>query len=64
MFKELLASDLVERRGLSAKVLIPDLGLEVPLRLPHPAPLDSSFPLVLRDVNLAQLEAYFVLVQK
>jgi exoribonuclease-2 len=52
---------LVERRGLSAKVLIPELGLEVSLRLPHPAPLDSSLPLGLRDVNLAQLEAYFAL---
>jgi exoribonuclease-2 len=52
---------LVDRRGLSAKVLIHDLDLEVPLRLPHPAPLDSSLSLGLRDVNLAQLEAYFTL---
>jgi exoribonuclease-2 len=59
---------LVERHGQSARVMIPELGLEVALRLPHPAPLDSSLSLRLRDVNLAsrraglaQLEAYFTL---
>jgi exoribonuclease-2 len=50
---------LVEQHGLGAKVLMPELGLEVSLRLPHPVPLDSSLSMELRGVNLAQLEAYF-----
>ena len=50
---------VIEQRGPSSRVLIPDLGLEVPLRLPAGTPLDSRLSLVLSGVNLAQLEAYF-----
>jgi exoribonuclease-2 len=50
---------VIEQRGQSGKVLIPELGLEVSLRLPAGASLDSTLPLVLNGVNLAQLEAYF-----
>ncbi len=49
----------IELRGPSSRVLIPDLGLEVTLRLPAGTPLDSALPLVLSGTNLAQLEAYF-----
>jgi exoribonuclease-2 len=50
---------VVEQRGPSSRVLIPDLALEVTLRLPTGTSLDSRLPLVLNGVNLAQLEAYF-----
>jgi exoribonuclease-2 len=50
---------VIEQRGRSSRVLIPDLALEVTLRLPAGTSLDSTLPLVLSDVNLSQLEAYF-----
>jgi exoribonuclease-2 len=50
---------VIEQRGPSSRVLIPDLALEVTLRLPAGTSLDSTLPLVLSGVNLAQLEAYF-----
>jgi exoribonuclease-2 len=50
---------VIEQRGPSSRVLIPDLGLEVTLRLPAGTSLDSTLPLVLSGVNLPQLEAYF-----
>jgi exoribonuclease-2 len=50
---------VIEQRGPSSRVLIPDLALEVTLRLPAGTSLDSRLPLVLNGVNLAQLEAYF-----
>jgi exoribonuclease-2 len=50
---------VIEQRGASSRVLIPDLGLEVTLRLPASTSLDSTLPLVLSGVNLPQLEAYF-----
>jgi exoribonuclease-2 len=50
---------VIEQRGRSSRVLIPDLALEVTLRLPAGTSLDSTLPLVLSGVNLAQLEAYF-----
>jgi exoribonuclease-2 len=53
------AGVVIEQRGPSSRVLIPDLGLEVPLRLPAGTPLDSQLSLALNGVNLAQLEAYF-----
>ncbi len=50
---------VIEQRGPSSRVLIPDLALEVALRPPAGTSLDSTLPLVLSGVNLAQLEAYF-----
>ncbi len=50
---------LVDKRGQTGKVLIPELGLDVPVHLPADLPLDSGLPLALRGVNLAQLEAHF-----
>jgi exoribonuclease-2 len=50
---------VIEQRGPSSRVIIPDLSLEVTLRLPAGTSLDSRLPLVLSGVNLAQLEAYF-----
>jgi len=50
---------VIEQHGQSGKALIPELGLEAPLRLPAGASLDSRLSLALNGVNLAQLEAYF-----
>jgi exoribonuclease-2 len=50
---------VVERRGSSSRVLIAELGLEVQVHLPTNIPLDSTVPLLLRGVTLAQLEAHF-----
>jgi exoribonuclease-2 len=50
---------VIEQRGSSSRVLIPDLALETTLRLPAGTSLDSRLPLVLNGINLAQLEAYF-----
>jgi exoribonuclease-2 len=50
---------VIEQRGPSSRVLIPDLALEVTLRPPAGTTLDNRLPLVLNGVNLAQLEAYF-----
>jgi exoribonuclease-2 len=50
---------LVNKRGLSGTVLIPDLAYEVPLHLPADLPLDSRLRLTLRRVDLAQQIAHF-----
>jgi exoribonuclease-2 len=49
---------LVERRGRSGTVLIPELDLDVPVHLRSDPPLNSQLPLALRGVDLPALEAY------
>ncbi len=50
---------VIEQRGPSSRVLVPDLALETTLRLPAGTSLDSRLPLALSGVNLALLEAHF-----
>ena len=50
---------LVERRGRSGMVLIPDLDLDVRVHLRTDPPLNSEIPLLLRGVDLPALEVYF-----
>jgi exoribonuclease-2 len=50
---------LVEKRGLRGKFILPELALETQLHLRQDLPLDSRMMLMLKDVNLAELEAYF-----
>jgi exoribonuclease-2 len=50
---------LVEKVGSRGTVIIPELALETPLHLRHEIPLDSSIPLVLNGINLAELQAHF-----
>jgi exoribonuclease-2 len=50
---------VVDRRGPSATVLIPELGLEARTHLPTDLPLDSSVRLVLTGVNLPHLDAHW-----
>jgi len=50
---------LVERRGASGKLLIPDLGLETQVHLPEELPLDSAVPLTLSWVDLPRLDVRF-----
>jgi len=51
---------LVEKNGLRAVALIPELALEVHLHLRVDLPLDASLPLKLMGVNLPDLEAHFI----
>jgi exoribonuclease-2 len=50
---------LVDKRERRGTVLIPELGLEVRLHLPTDLPLNSSIPLTLNGVNLAELDVHF-----
>jgi len=50
---------LVEERGRSGMVLIPELDLDVRVHLRTDPPLNSVIPLLLRGVDLPTLEAYF-----
>jgi exoribonuclease-2 len=50
---------VVEVHRSTSKVLIPELGLEVQLRLPGDVPPDSHLLLALEAVNLPRQEAYF-----
>ncbi|PKN44582.1 MAG: exoribonuclease II, partial [Deltaproteobacteria bacterium HGW-Deltaproteobacteria-16] len=50
---------VVERRGASGKLLIPDLGLETQAHLPEELPLDSLVPLALGWVDLPRLDVRF-----
>ena len=50
---------LVEKRGLSATLLIPELGLETTVHLTHDLPLDSAVPLRVSRVDLPNLRANF-----
>jgi hypothetical protein len=40
-------------------VLVPTLGLELRLHLEQDVPLNSVVPLMLRGINLAELDAHF-----
>jgi exoribonuclease-2 len=53
---------LVDRRGSSGTVLIPDLALEARVHLKQNWPLDQVLPLALTGVNLPQQEASFRVV--
>ena len=50
---------LVEKRGRSGMVLIPELDLDVRVHLRTDPPLNSQISLLLRGVDLPALEAYF-----
>jgi exoribonuclease-2 len=50
---------LVDKRQRRGTVLISELGLEVRLHLPADLPLNSSIPLILNGVNLAELDTHF-----
>jgi exoribonuclease-2 len=50
---------LVERRGSQGTALIAELDLDARLHLRGDPPLNSSLPLALRDVDLAELRAHF-----
>ena len=50
---------VVDRRGQSGIVLIPELALETTLHLPSDPPLDSTVTLVCQKVDLPKLDVYF-----
>jgi exoribonuclease II len=50
---------LVEKRGLSAVILIPELAWEARVHLPADLPLDSAVHLTLGSVDLPRLDARF-----
>jgi exoribonuclease-2 len=50
---------LVDKRGLSGTLLIPELALETHEHLPADLPLDSRVELSLREVDLPRLDARF-----
>jgi len=53
---------LVEKNGLRAVVIIPELALETRLHLRQDEPLDTRLLLKLQGVNLAELEAHFTVI--
>ncbi|MBE0695681.1 MAG: RNB domain-containing ribonuclease, partial [Anaerolineaceae bacterium] len=54
---------LVEKRGSSGTLILPDLALETRVHLKQNWPLDQSLPVMLTGVNLAQREASFRVVE-
>ncbi len=50
---------LVDKRGARGTILIPELSLEIQLPVHDDTILDTSLPLALTGVNLADLEAHF-----
>ncbi len=52
---------LVEKRGLRAKVIVPELAFETQIHLKGDLPLNSVLSLELKGVNLPELEAYFTI---
>ena len=50
---------VVDKRDHRGMVLIPALGLELRLHLEQDVPLNSAVPLMLRGINLAELDAHF-----
>ncbi len=50
---------LVDKRSHNSTVIIPELGLEPPMRLPADLPLGSELTLSLRSVDLPRLDARF-----
>jgi len=49
---------VVDKRGRTAFILLPELGLETSMVLTDDLPLDSTVPLVLMGVSLPRLEAH------
>jgi exoribonuclease-2 len=54
---------LVEKRGLSGKVIIPQLAFETQIHMREDKPLNSVLELSLKGINLPELEAYFQVVK-
>jgi exoribonuclease-2 len=50
---------LVEKRGLSGKVIIPQLAFETQIHMREDKPLNSVLELRVKGINLPELEAYF-----
>jgi exoribonuclease-2 len=50
---------LVEKKGLRGRFILPALALETQIHLRQDLPLDSRVLLKVKEVNLAELEAYF-----
>lgn len=50
---------VVEKRERRGTVLVPSLGMEIRVHLEQDVPLNSTLPLSLRGINLAELEAHF-----
>jgi exoribonuclease-2 len=50
---------LVEKYGSRGKFVLPDLGLETQTHLRHDSALNSVVEMVVKDVNMAELEVYF-----
>ncbi len=50
---------VVDKRGPSATILIPELGLEARAHLPTDLPLDSRVCLAVSGINLAHLDAHW-----
>jgi exoribonuclease-2 len=53
---------VVETRERRARLLIPELDLEVQVHLRQDTPLNSRLPVAVEGVNLAELEAYLKVV--
>jgi exoribonuclease-2 len=53
---------VVDKRDHRALVLIPALGLELRLHLEQDVPLNSTVPLMLRGINLAELDVHFQII--
>jgi exoribonuclease-2 len=52
---------IVEMEKSRCTALIPEIGLETHLRCPHslPLPLNTRVPIVLEEVNIPELRAFF-----
>jgi exoribonuclease-2 len=57
------AGILVEKRGSSGTLILPDLSLEIRVHLRHDWPLDSTLPVVCTGVNLPNKEASFRVIE-
>jgi exoribonuclease-2 len=53
---------LVEKRGLSGKVIIPQMAFESGIHLREDRPLNSVLNINVKGTNLAELEAHFEVV--
>lgn len=53
---------LVEKRGLSGTVLVPELGMETTIHFAHDMPLDSQVSLQVSRIDLPNLRAHFRVV--
>jgi exoribonuclease-2 len=50
---------LVEKKGLRGRFILPELAQETQVHLRQDLPLDSRVVLKIKEINLAELEAYF-----